>query len=191
MPNLLENSAVVRFYFYFLFFFYDFWVLYLKTATNNIIFLNILVQSRLYFLDYKKENLKVLLEHLSKPDIIKICIALRIRSPTKSTRAANKKEDLIEQILKACRTRTLLTITSSTEDLVRLEIIKNLGKHVVKIKDDFKNSFNRVYILATFTNPHMDDIDQFFKQMMHDNILFPEYDVTEYPVFYSQSEFNR
>ncbi|CAG9855174.1 unnamed protein product [Phyllotreta striolata] len=140
--------------------------------------------------DYKNDEIETLLNVLVKKDISSICQKFKISTSLSTKLGSLKKADLIQKILKTCKNQQTLTKSMSASDLVRIEISKKLGLYAIKVKDEFKKWFRRVFILATFTNSHLSTLDDFLNFMQRGNEL-PDFVVTDYPVFYSPAEFDR
>ncbi|KAJ8946381.1 hypothetical protein NQ318_011787 [Aromia moschata] len=135
--------------------------------------------------DYLKDDIAKLLILLDPTDLKDLCKIF------KSKLMSSRKEDMIQSLLKFCRTQSTLTNLKSTEDLIKEQIKLKMGDCCIKLNGEFEEAFYRTYILGTFTNSTFTNMVDYFKNLLYLNVLFPNYQVEEYLIFYSTGEFIR
>ncbi|KAJ8932030.1 hypothetical protein NQ314_015003, partial [Rhamnusium bicolor] len=135
--------------------------------------------------DFTKEDTRALLELLDPNDLKNIRDTFRLKKTLVT------KQDIINGLLKCCSTQSTLTPKKSTHDLLMQEIELKLG-HSVRLSENFHDAFHRTYVLATFANPAFSKMTDYFNNILHLNIKFPDYPVENYTtIFYTRDEFLR
>ncbi|VEN39500.1 unnamed protein product [Callosobruchus maculatus] len=130
----------------------------------------------------KSEDVPHLLQILDCADLRSICNTFKLNN------RVTKKEEMIKLLLKYCNTQCTLTSGKSSRHLL-LERIKDMMGASIKVKDQPRLAFYRLYTMATFSNAAFEDIQDFFKHMIYTGLRFPEYDVAEALVFWNRNEF--
>lgn len=100
------------------------------------------------------------------------------------------KEDMIQLLLRNCRTQSTLSFAKTTRDLLLEDIKTRLGL-CFKLTETFREAFYKIYLLGTYTNLQFANMSDFFHIMLDTTITFPEYHVEDYEVFESKEEFQR
>nr|CAH7745076.1 unnamed protein product [Callosobruchus chinensis] len=130
----------------------------------------------------KSEDVPHLLQILDCTDLRSICNTFKLNS------RVTTKEEMIKLLLKYCKTQCTLTFGKSSRDLL-LEKIKDKMGASIKVTDQLRLAFYRLYTMATFSNAVFYDIQDFFKHMLYTGVQFPEYDVEQRLVFWTRNEF--
>ncbi|RZC34002.1 fanconi-associated nuclease 1 -like, partial [Asbolus verrucosus] len=108
-----------------------------------------------------------------------------IQRSFKFTNSTNTRESIISKLLKNCKTQVTLTCTKSTEQVLRDRIQEKLGL-CIKLSDQLSKALYNMYLLNTFTNSSVMKPQDYFKDL---NIVFPDYQVENYHIFYTPEEF--
>ncbi|XP_018574722.1 uncharacterized protein LOC108913631 isoform X2 [Anoplophora glabripennis] len=135
--------------------------------------------------EYQTEHEVVLLNQLSKDNLIKICDdlekeGLKIYNRHKPNEKLDNKK-LIVNIHSNCNTQYKI-------DLLKRKIQNRMGK-CMRINENFRQIFYSVYLLGTYTNPRFSKMEDYFKSMLVDKDTFPQYPVDEYVIFASWADF--
>nr|CAI5855479.1 unnamed protein product [Callosobruchus analis] len=130
----------------------------------------------------KSEDVPHLLQILDCMDLRSICNTFKLNS------RVTKKDEMIALLLKYCKTQCTLTSGKCSRDLLLQRIKDKMGASI-KVKDQLRLAFYRLYTMATFSNILFEDIQEFFKHMLRNGVLYPEYDVAEALVFWNRKEF--
>lgn len=133
--------------------------------------------------DFAQEDLSQLLNSLKTIDIQEIYKKFRLSTAT-------TKEQRIRNLIKYCKNQHTLFSSKSSKDLILKEIKHRIG-NCIKLNSEFKDSFYNIYLLATFTNRSLANINDYFSSLLGLKVSFPEYDVQEYMVFQTRDEFIR
>ncbi|KAH1024948.1 fanconi-associated nuclease 1 isoform X3 [Dendroctonus ponderosae] len=133
------------------------------------------------FLDseYLSDDLNELLNQMDVSQIKEIMNQLRIIP------VARKKMQLIATVLTATRRQSTIGV-KTLKDRVLSEIHKKLGD-AYQIRPDICDAFNKLYVLATFTEFYS-DIQDYFRRF---DLIFPTAPIESYPVFHSILSFER
>uniref|UniRef100_A0AAR5PJ97 Fanconi-associated nuclease n=1 Tax=Dendroctonus ponderosae TaxID=77166 RepID=A0AAR5PJ97_DENPD len=133
------------------------------------------------FLDseYLSDDLNELLNQMDVSQIKEILNQLRIIP------VARKKMQLIATVLTATRRQSTIGV-KTLKDRVLSEIHKKLGD-AYQIRPDICDAFNKLYVLATFTEFYS-DIQDYFRRF---DLIFPTAPIESYPVFHSILSFER
>ncbi|XP_050295529.1 fanconi-associated nuclease 1-like [Anthonomus grandis grandis] len=132
--------------------------------------------------DFKhSDSIDTLLKQLDRKQVKEIMHELKIASK-KST-----KDEMIKNIRKATTRQTTLSKVT-LKDLVLNKIEKKMGL-AVKLDDIVTDSFQNAFLLATFANPDLHKIEDFFKTIIYDRCIYPVTPLQDYLVFSSEDKF--
>lgn len=132
------------------------------------------------FPDYMGENVMLLLQRLDRKDLRGICDKFRLKKTIKT------KEEMVKCLLKYSNTQSSLTIHKSTKDLLMEEVQRRMGR-CMRVSEAFRNAFDSMYMLGTFTNPKFKKVEDYFK--LYPKVIFPTFPIDEYTIFSSRSDF--
>ncbi|XP_060521999.1 fanconi-associated nuclease 1-like isoform X2 [Cylas formicarius] len=59
----------------------------------------------------------------------------------------------------------------------------------IKLTHNMYQALSHAYILATFSNSELENIQDYFRNQLHLRLVFPDYDMEDYVVFISREEF--
>ncbi|XP_019760835.2 fanconi-associated nuclease 1 isoform X2 [Dendroctonus ponderosae] len=133
----------------------------------------------LFYAEYLSDDLNELLNQMDVSQIKEIMNQLRIIP------VARKKMQLIATVLTATRRQSTIGV-KTLKDRVLSEIHKKLGD-AYQIRPDICDAFNKLYVLATFTEFYS-DIQDYFRRF---DLIFPTAPIESYPVFHSILSFER
>uniref|UniRef100_A0AAR5PIG4 Fanconi-associated nuclease n=3 Tax=Dendroctonus ponderosae TaxID=77166 RepID=A0AAR5PIG4_DENPD len=133
----------------------------------------------LFYAEYLSDDLNELLNQMDVSQIKEILNQLRIIP------VARKKMQLIATVLTATRRQSTIGV-KTLKDRVLSEIHKKLGD-AYQIRPDICDAFNKLYVLATFTEFYS-DIQDYFRRF---DLIFPTAPIESYPVFHSILSFER
>lgn len=61
--------------------------------------------------------------------------------------------------------------------------------YCLKIHPRLSQAFKQFYVLATFSNPELDDIKEFMTYVLYEKEVFPNYIIESSPVYKDRSQF--
>ncbi|XP_019868721.2 fanconi-associated nuclease 1 homolog [Aethina tumida] len=94
---------------------------------------------------------------------------------------------MIDKLVKFSNTQT--TICSPNLTSILFNKIKEKMSYCMKIHPRLSKAFKQFYVLATFSNPELDDIKDFMTYVLYEKEVFPNYIIESCPVFKDRSQF--
>ncbi|KAJ8921376.1 hypothetical protein NQ315_002992 [Exocentrus adspersus] len=153
--------------------------------------------------NYLEDDMQHLLECLDTSDLSGICDKFKLpktakkstvtnpdssdgrSNPDKSKLQTSKRLTIISNLLKCFSSSSSL---SNTKNMLMDEIKYRMSKSM-RISEAFYNAFFTTYVLATYTNPRLSNVQEYFTGMLKNNVVFPVYPIDNYTVFSTRNDF--